>query len=129
MPDIDFGRISESLNEKSDRDLHNVDSLGKDTSIGWGIPDYANEIEIGAEATYTCPDNGWLCIYTNTGGWVQYTSNKIPTTSLYRPFHYGCLNAPSSTAGSLIYPVEKNEILTKGNGAGNFAVYFVPCKK
>lgn len=43
MPDIDFGRISESLNEKSDRDLRNVDTTaGADAVIDYQLPTAAN---------------------------------------------------------------------------------------
>lgn len=43
MPDIDFGRISESLNEKSDRDLHNVDTTAKaDAVIDFQLPTAGN---------------------------------------------------------------------------------------
>ena len=43
MPDIDFGRISESLNEKSDRDLRNVDTTAKaDAVIDYQEPPSAN---------------------------------------------------------------------------------------
>lgn len=110
------------------KDASNITSTGKDTIIGWSVPDYANEIEISAEATYTCPDNGWLCIYTNVGGSGQYKTSKIANYPIARPFAYGCANT-SSTANTLMYPVEKNEVLTRIYWAGNVSSYFVPCKK
>jgi hypothetical protein len=57
MPDIDFGRISESLNEKSDRDLRNVDTTAKaDAVIDYQVPT--------AENNYT-----WYRKYKS--GWVE----------------------------------------------------------
>ena len=57
MPDIDFGRISESLNEKSDRDLRNVDTTAKADAV----IDYQ---EPTAENSYT-----WYRKYKS--GWVE----------------------------------------------------------
>lgn len=61
MPDIDFGRISESLNEKSDRDLRNVDTTAKaDAVIDYQEPTSANN--------YT-----WYRKYKS--GWVEQGSS------------------------------------------------------
>ena len=61
MPDIDFGRISESLNEKSDRDLRNVDTTAKaDAVIDYQEPTSANN--------YT-----WYRKYAS--GWVEQGGN------------------------------------------------------
>ena len=43
MPDIDFGQISETLNNKTDRDLRNVDTTAKaDAVIDYQEPTAAN---------------------------------------------------------------------------------------
>lgn len=43
MPDIDFGQLSEALNDKSDRDLRNVDTTAKaDAVIDYQEPTAAN---------------------------------------------------------------------------------------
>lgn len=43
MADIDFGQISEALNNKADRDLHNVDTTTKaDAVIDYQVPTEAN---------------------------------------------------------------------------------------
>lgn len=57
MPDIDFGQISESLNNKSDRDLRNIDTTAKaDAVIDYQEPTSANN--------YT-----WYRKYAS--GWVE----------------------------------------------------------
>jgi hypothetical protein len=57
MPDIDFGRISESLNEKSDRDLRNVDTTAKaDAVIDFQLP---------------TADNGYTWYRKYKSGWVE----------------------------------------------------------
>ena len=57
MSDIDFGAISEALNDKSDRDLHNIDNTaGADAVIAFQVPT--------AENNYT-----WYRKYKS--GWVE----------------------------------------------------------
>ena len=74
MPDIDFGRISESLNEKSDRDLRNVDTTAKaDAVIDYQEPTSANN--------YT-----WYRKYKS--GWVEQgggIANNSTTTTVTLP--------------------------------------------
>ena len=68
MPDIDFGRISESLNEKSDRDLRNVDTTAKaDAVIDYQEPTSANN--------YT-----WYRKYKS--GWVEQGGYYYAGTSV-----------------------------------------------
>ena len=47
-----FREIEELQNNKADINLSNVSSAGKDASVSWGIPDYANPI-----ATVTLSNN------------------------------------------------------------------------
>lgn len=63
MPDIDFGQISETLNNKTDRDLRNVDTTAKaDAVIGYQEPTSANN--------YT-----WYRKYKS--GWVEQGQKKL----------------------------------------------------
>ena len=63
--DIDVGQISETLNDKMDRDSGNISNTGKDLIVGLGMPDYSRGVE------YT----------SNTTGTLQYDSMVICTTS------------------------------------------------
>lgn len=62
MPDIDFGQISEALNNKTDRDLRNVDTTAKADAV----IDYQ---EPTAENGYT-----WYRKYKS--GWVEQGGTK-----------------------------------------------------
>ena len=63
MPDIDFGQISETLNNKTDRDLRNVDTTAKaDAVIDYQEPTSANN--------YT-----WYRKYKS--GWVEQGQKKL----------------------------------------------------
>lgn len=75
MPDIDFGQISETLNNKTDRDLRNVDTTAKaDAVIDYQVPT--------AENGYT-----WYRKYAS--GWVEQggltTDNENTTHNLVIP--------------------------------------------
>lgn len=67
MPDIDFGQISETLNNKTDRDLRNVDTTAKaDAVVDYQEPTGANN--------YT-----WYRKYKS--GWVEQGGNVNGGTS------------------------------------------------
>lgn len=81
MPDIDFGHLSEALNDKSDRDLRNVDTTAKaDAVIDYQEPTSANN--------YT-----WYRKYAS--GWVEqgasptYSSWALQTVTFSIPFRDG----------------------------------------
>lgn len=67
MADIDFGQLSEALNDKSDRDLRNVDTTAKaDAIIDFQVPT--------AENNYT-----WYRKYVS--GWVEQGGIKVANTT------------------------------------------------
>lgn len=68
MADIDFGQLSEALNDKSDRDLRNVDTTAKADAV----IDYQ---EPTAENNYT-----WYRKYKS--GWVEQGGVEIASGSM-----------------------------------------------
>lgn len=77
MTDINVGQFSEALNDKADRDLHNVDTTAKaDAVIDFQLPT--------AENNYT-----WYRKYKS--GWVEQGG--------------GAFNAASGSDISVIYPI------------------------
>lgn len=105
MPDIDFGRISESLNEKTDRDLRNVDTTAKaDAVIDFQLPT--------AENGYT-----WYRKYAS--GWVeqggQTTTNGtivLPVAMLDTNYNITMAQAGNTSA----YTAQPMNITTTGFG-------------
>ena len=74
MPDIDFGKISESLNEKSDRDLRNVDTTAKaDAVIDYQEPTSANNY-----TWYRKYASGWV----EQGGYNTVNENSTKAITL-----------------------------------------------
>lgn len=95
--DINFGAISEALNNKMDRDVQNISGGGKQYILMLGLPDYSKTIDITdvlySTKQYTAPTDGILYnamiptsgtpikINGNTIGIRQYSTygNWIPT--------------------------------------------------
>lgn len=109
------------------KDMNNITPIGKETVVGWGMPDTNAGVNIGGNASYTFLTNGWLMITTTTASSVQYTSDKY-TVDQYSPFHYGCL-CPAGSAFAGMYPVQTGETITKTFDSGNYKVMFYPSKK
>ena len=62
---FDIDALATDVNGKADIDLSNISASqsAKDTIVGWGLPDYANAIDLGLSTTwksYTCPSNGYV---------------------------------------------------------------------
>lgn len=69
MADIDFGQISEALNDKADRDLHNVDTATKaDAVIDYQEP---------------TADNGYTWYRKYKSGWVEQGGINNTATLIY----------------------------------------------
>lgn len=67
MADIDFGQLAEALNDKSDRDLRNVDTTAKaDAVIDYQEP---------------TADNGYTWYRLYASGWVEQGGNVKGGTS------------------------------------------------
>jgi len=74
MADIDFGQLSEALNDKSDRDLRNVDTTAKaDAVIDYQEPTSANNY-----TWYRKYKSGWV----EQGGCVTSPSDSAYIVSL-----------------------------------------------
>ena len=103
MPDIDFGQLSEALNDKSDRDLRNVDITAKaDAVIDFQLPTAENgytwyrkyksgwveqggNVEGGTSQTATFPiemaDTNYTVAYGNISGTYEQVRTNTKTTT------------------------------------------------
>lgn len=90
----------------------------------FSTPDFSKAENISSLTSFTVPANGYLYIACREG-YVQYKSN------LYNIVE-GVLNYSCSSTNTIyvtsVYPVTKDEILTRKNNGGGFLVRFVPCK-
>jgi hypothetical protein len=86
MADIDFGQLSEALNDKSDRDLRNVDTTAKaDAVIDFQLP---------------TADNGYTWYRKYKSGWVEQGGYLTAQT----------INAGYSASQSLTFPITMQDI-------------------
>ena len=73
MPDIDFGQISETLNNKTDRDLRNVDTTAKaDAVVDYQEPTAGNNY-----TWYRKYKSGWV----EQGGTINTGSDSVAYVS------------------------------------------------
>lgn len=81
MADIDFGQITEALNDKSDRDLRNVDTTAKaDAVIDYQEPTSANNY-----TWYRLYASGWVeqgGVYNTNSGTSGVLTISLPITML-----------------------------------------------
>lgn len=61
MADIDFGQLSEALNDKADRDGGNFDSIGKGRIVGFGLPNFTTLTSISS-LPFTATEDCWVFI-------------------------------------------------------------------
>ena len=93
MADIDFGQLSEALNDKSDRDLRNVDTTAKADAV----IDYQEPTADNGYTWYRKYKSGWV----EQGGILVVASSGVAITLpiVMANNTYGCLaTAISDTA-------------------------------
>lgn len=77
---IDVGQITEALNGKADTDLGNVSATGKETAVGWGMPDYSAGISVSGNGFTASADGIWYVLAYNTSAFFSYiVVNNITT--------------------------------------------------
>ena len=120
MADIDFGQLSEALNDKSDRDLRNVDTTAKaDAVIDYQLPTAENDYtwyrkyksgwveqggrSTGLDRTITLPitmsDANYVIITELVGAisWAGYSHGvQNITTTGFRCYYDGDQTDPSN---------------------------------
>lgn len=118
--DIDIGKISEALNNKTDRDFNNMNpsSLSKQTIVGWGMPDYSAGISV--TIPFTATSDGVLKINTN-GYWYGYINGGDMRNGI---------NLVSAGGGDQTgdFILSEGTIITLREGSGTNTLTFYPMK-
>lgn len=117
LPDVS-GKANTSL------DNINASDSAKETIVGWGGIDWSSEVDITSNATYTCPCDGYLRLYSVYNGYAYYSSS-LDTHASGFGWTYNAVGTGRAAGG--FFRVNKGEILTKGDFSGGSA-YFLPCK-
>ena len=95
--DIDFGGITEALNDKLDRDGRNVDTTsGADVVIEWQAPTAENNY-----TWYRLYKSGWV----EQGGIVNYTTDSLYTVQLPKEMSDAnyCVQVTIATTAGNVY--------------------------
>jgi hypothetical protein len=85
MTDINVGALSEAINEKTDRDLGNITSEGKEVIVAQSIPDYSSPIS-DLTSPYTCLSNIFIIFACSDG---QRLNISVDGTQIYSGGTYG----------------------------------------
>lgn len=104
---------------KADINASNFNTTGKETIVGWGMPDYSAGVALSPSTLTTI----------TTKGWINYTS--IRTNAIGGVTVSGVLFQSGSSAtndrGSMMIPVDVGDTV-QGVGGGSDTVTFYPCK-
>lgn len=125
---------AEEIETKAELDLSNISSAGKETALGWGMPDIANRVLVNSgvlttEISYTAPSKGYIA-----PNFINFHSAylKINDVAIYNDT-FGSSNVHSKTIIGFI-PVEKNDVIkaysdyNNSTAYGDQEIYFYPMK-
>lgn len=106
---------TEVLSDVADlKDLSNITATGKETVVGWGMPDYSAIII--ASLPYTAPTDGYIV------GWWSGDGN------IARIDGVGIGATPSNSFGSVQVLISKNSVFSVAEGASETNFRFCPLK-
>ncbi len=92
MSDINIGAISEALNDKTDRDMRNVDTVGgADAVIEYQAPDPANDYKWYRKYASGWVEQGGLIPLTSTG-WKDNYVITLPITMANDKYNINFMN-------------------------------------
>lgn len=113
---IDINNVYEDLNLKANKDLSDVSQAGKETVVGWGMPDYSAQISISNN--YTAVSDGFIALYADS----TFTTVSIDGVNIT-----GYFATSYDRGGGFIFPISKGSTVTFGNSQPK-TTYFYPLK-
>lgn len=108
---VDINNVHEDINLKANKDLSDVTQIGKETVVGWGMPDYSSGVSIPvptSEETYTAPSAG---IYFLSYASPSSVSQKHILVNGYNAYAYQYTSASNSIYDCLIM-VDKDDVIS-----------------
>lgn len=132
--DIDIGKISEALNDKTDRDFNNMNpsGLSKETVVDWGMPDYGAGISKSKGIIYQAECDGFV--------WVYGVQNNIDHASLalkigfqsdlsdFKDIGKFYVSPSTHLESSCFIPIPKGMYYEGTDSNGRFEMIFYPAK-
>lgn len=122
---MDWSAWASSLAGRATTDMNNITSTGKETVVGWGMPDYSSGVALSNISTFQQISADGYILFAGTGGgsWndigikLSLDGSQISQT----------INIPNLYGVSMIIPIPKNMYVRK-HGSTNSMVFY-PCKK
>lgn len=112
--------FQQGLSSKADTSLSNVSVVGKETVVGWGMPDYSATIS-SVGNNYTAPVDGYF--------WFSVGNNNTSRNIIINGISYGAVINSYGTAGGDQIPLAKGDnIVVTDSSTGLSSSYFIPCK-
>ena len=106
------------------KDMSNITATGKETAVGWMIPDYTAGVSRTSGVDYTAESNGFLCLVigsqTNTSFlYINNVSIKVSDATIAGSFYHTAL-----------FPVAKGDVyrFEKFNNTSAITLTFYPCR-
>ena len=115
---------TEVLSDVADlKDLSNITAIGKETVVGWGVPDYSAAVSMASGSA--APSNGWIYVYGAASG-----SNTKSVTLTIDGTTFNINGAWDEGSGqnfvSVLWPISKNSTFTTSGDVRE--IKFIPCK-
>ena len=113
----------EKFNAKANTSASNFTSTGKQTVVGWGMPNYAAGVNMGAGVTHTATRKGWVMFKTSTSpgyGVIQINGIEFSKSSA------GAYGVAYDTVQEFI-PVDVGNTFFITNNATAVCIFY-PCK-
>lgn len=111
------------LSNKANTDASNFTAAGKETVVGWGMPDYSAGVDMGAGTTHTATRKGWVMFKTSTApgyGVIQINGIEFSKSS------NGTYGTAFDTVQEFI-PVDVGDTFFITNNASAVCIFY-PCK-
>lgn len=126
MSDINIGAITEALNDKLDRDAGNPETAGKQTIVGWGLPDYT--AGVGVSSGYTATAKCWLRAHVSGDG-GSGTAGEAYIQINGVTIDYARVSSWSyQTINDLVAPLDVGDVVTAYTNRGTATMTIFPMK-
>lgn len=131
---MDWSAWASSLAGRATTDMNNITSTGKETVVGWGVPDYTAGISKSGETTYTAESAGEVRVsyWSSQYGWYRAKVNGNGTlfqTSNSQNGLGGGYSSECYVVGT--FRVNKGDVWSVAKVKGNtseLAITFYPLK-
>lgn len=122
---INAGAVLGQLSNKADIDASNFNATGKETIVGWGMPDYTSGVAKNRNTQYTAEMDGLLFVCFNM---YQTPANANYMTINNVVIHGKQLGGNTGGGYFSVYPLSKNDNWIFSTSSSQGEITFYPLK-